>query len=149
MFFSEHNWQSKIRGFVNVLEEYSDLANWPGPETSDIVFDDTNFDLYKILRDLGYFAQGELPKRAFRFQIEVKTTVLRLEEEFHMSQKQVDLMNNTAPTMYSNREKIFIIARVFNLGRADMGLKLYVDPARLRSNGELIFETSYKVRPRR
>lgn len=43
---------------------------------------------------------------------------------------------------------IYIILPVFNLGKDDMGMRLYVDPAMMKDNGELIFEPeSYTVIP--
>lgn len=42
--------------------------------------------------------------------------------------------------------KIYIILRVFNVGKANMGMRLYVDPATMKEDGELIFEPeSYTV----
>ena len=41
--------------------------------------------------------------------------------------------------------EVYIILRVFNLGQENMGMRVYVDPAR---NGELVFEAdSFTVKP--
>lgn len=45
-------------------------------------------------------------------------------------------------------DKIYIIARVYYLGKPEMGVKLYVDPASLRQKGKLIFRADkYSVVP--
>lgn len=44
---------------------------------------------------------------------------------------------------------VYIIFRVFNLGRNNLGVKLYVDPEAHRLRGDLVFESqSWTVRPR-
>ena len=44
--------------------------------------------------------------------------------------------------------EIYIIARVFNLGQDNMGMRLYVDPASMKYSRELIFQpNSYVVTP--
>ena len=45
-------------------------------------------------------------------------------------------------------DAVYLIARVFNLGLAGMGLKLYMDPANLRRKGKVVFRTDqYEVFP--
>lgn len=148
--FSRANWQSKIRSLVNVLDDYKDLRSYSSIiETADIVYHDRNNELFEILRARGHFTNVQTPPDPFTFQIEVKTSTSNLETEFFVSQRQVNLMEN-AKTMDSLGQSrvCYIIARVFNLGRKDMGFALYVNPAQLREDGFLIFEsTSYKVRP--
>ena len=36
--------------------------------------------------------------------------------------------------------EIYMILRVYNLGRPDMGLRILMDPATMKQNGELSFE---------
>lgn len=43
---------------------------------------------------------------------------------------------------------IYIILRVFNLGQDNIGMRLYVDPATMKREGQLLFEpSSYIVTP--
>jgi hypothetical protein len=46
-----------------------------------------------------------------------------------------------------NQDTIYVIFRVFNLNNDDIGLKIYVDPERLKQTGELMFtwNRSYKT----
>lgn len=44
--------------------------------------------------------------------------------------------------------EIYIILRVFNLGQDNIGMRLYVDPATMKRNGQLKFDAaSYIVTP--
>lgn len=44
--------------------------------------------------------------------------------------------------------EVYVILRVYNLGRENMGMKIYVDPAKLESSGALRFEADqYTVSP--
>lgn len=44
---------------------------------------------------------------------------------------------------------VYIIFRVFNLGRNNLGVKLYVDPEAHRLRGNLVFESqTWTVQPR-
>ena len=44
--------------------------------------------------------------------------------------------------------EVYLFARVYSLGYSGMGLKLYLDPARLRLDGELEFRAEkYTVTP--
>jgi len=46
------------------------------------------------------------------------------------------------------KKEVYIIIRVYNLGQANMGVRLYVDPEGLRQRGELNFTAeSYTVAP--
>jgi hypothetical protein len=38
-----------------------------------------------------------------------------------------------------NNKTVYVIFRVYNLGRADMGLKIYLDPETLRFDNRLSF----------
>lgn len=41
---------------------------------------------------------------------------------------------------------VYVILRVFNLGKKDMDIQIYVDPATMEKNGDLLFEgESYTV----
>lgn len=42
--------------------------------------------------------------------------------------------------------EVYVILRVFNLGKKDMDVQIYADPATMEKNGELLFEgESYTV----
>ena len=42
--------------------------------------------------------------------------------------------------------EVYVILRVFNLGRRDMDMRIYVDPATMRREKKLIFQAeSYSV----
>ena len=48
----------------------------------------------------------------------------------------------------NSRDVVYIIFRLFNLGKDDMGLRLYVDPAQHEANGSLLFTaTEWTVVP--
>lgn len=45
-----------------------------------------------------------------------------------------------------NQDTIYVIFRVFNLNHDDVGLKIFVDPERLRQTGELMFTWNQSYR---
>ena len=49
--------------------------------------------------------------------------------------------STNGPSGDQNQHVIYIIFRVYNLGRQSMGLKLYVDPEEHRRQGKLSFTT--------
>lgn len=45
--------------------------------------------------------------------------------------------------------EVYIILRVYNLGQANMGMRVYIDPASWEKKGHLVFDAeSYTVKPR-
>lgn len=82
------------------------------------------------------------------YYIEVKATTGNLNFPFYASQNQFDTMEDMKLTGGSASDKVYLIARVFNLGHSGMGLKFYLDPVKLRSDGELQFRADkYLVYP--
>jgi hypothetical protein len=137
-----------------VHERYRDLPGVPGPETADLVYADESGDLTWELIVHGYFGETEtaaatmLQGRRPTYFIEVKTTTVGCEMPFFCSQNQVDMMEEMRLVDGQPADRVYMIARVFNLGSSGMGLKLYLDPATLRANGELEFRADkYVVTP--
>jgi hypothetical protein len=141
-------WQSTIRYKANVLDEYRCLQAWPGSETADIVYPDSSSVLTTRLISCGYL-QSELWRDAKpTYYIEVKTTTEEHEHPFFCSQKQFDMMESMRLSNDKVSGEVYIIARVFKLGKEGMGYRLYVDPATLKAQGRLKFESNqYAVTP--
>lgn len=76
------------------------------------------------------------------YYIEVKATDGPHERPFFCSQSQVHLMGEMRPVSVEGSDKVYLIVRVSTLGGMfGTGLKIYLDPATLRRNGELEFKT--------
>ena len=67
------------------------------------------------------------------FYIEVKTTTSACEDRFYMSGAQYARMQQRSS------ENIYVLFRVFNIDKADIGLRIFVDPEMARQRGELTF----------
>jgi hypothetical protein len=131
-----------------VHESYQGLARWPGSETSDIVYEDHRGILTQLLIEKGYLTNSIWAGRSPTFYIEVKTTVSLLGTQFYCSQNQYDLMENMKLCEDRSSSDIYLIARVYSLGDSRMGLKLYLDPANLRRERQLVFRAEkYFVTP--
>ncbi|KIW01104.1 uncharacterized protein PV09_07391 [Verruconis gallopava] len=146
--FCRDNWQSKLRQKISVHDSYSDMMPWTGTESSDIVYNDGEGALTNLLIDRGYLDvrlwRGGRP----RYHIEVKATIGENETPFYVSQSQFTMMEDMMLPENDSSETIYLIARVFWLGSRGMGIKLYVDPARLRLKRELEFKTDmFEVTP--
>ncbi|KAF2810106.1 uncharacterized protein BDZ99DRAFT_442610 [Mytilinidion resinicola] len=146
--FTLANWQSTIRHRVAVHERYYDLTRWFGPETADIVYRDREGTLTHLLIEAGYLQASTWSHKTPEYYIEVKTTVGMLDTPFYCSQPQYERMESMRLLGNVASNKVYLVARVFSLGDCGMGLKLYMDPATLRSDQELIFKTDkYSVTP--
>ncbi|KAF1816496.1 hypothetical protein P152DRAFT_428616 [Eremomyces bilateralis CBS 781.70] len=146
--FGRHNWQSTIRGRAKVHKRYSDIQNWAGSETADIVYQDRDCTLTKLLVEKGYLRADVWADHSPEYYIEVKTTVSTLKTPFYCSQLQYDRMETMRLVGNIASDKIYLVARVFALGDSGMGLKLYLDPATLRSERQLDFRAEkYSVTP--
>jgi hypothetical protein len=56
--------------------------------------------------------------------------------------------STNGPTGDQNQTVVYVLFRVFSLGRSSMGLKIYVDPAEQRRVGKLSFTSEkYAVAP--
>lgn len=85
--FSQSNWQSTIRKYVNIHEDYHDLEPWKGAETADITYDDKEGEFTKLLVENQYLDDiwiGATPK----YYLEVKTTTKECETRFFVSKSQ-------------------------------------------------------------
>jgi hypothetical protein len=64
-----------------------------------------------------------------------------VDNPFFCSQSQFDRMEAMEiPDSDEGADKVYLIARVFGVGRSRMGLKLYLDPWKLRRARKLRFE---------
>lgn len=97
----------------------------------------------------GYFAFDAMLNRTPTIYIEVKTTVGQSEVPFICTQSQFDLMEDLCQSDTEMADSIYLIARVYKLGSLNVGLTLYVDPAKLRTQKHLRFAADrYIVTPR-
>lgn len=133
------SWQSRIRHLVSPHHLYTGITQWTGVETTDIVYNDKDSQLTKLLVQSGHLThlwQGRTPT----FYIEVKTTMGDVSNPFFCSQNQFERMERTEMSVFDfNKNEIYLIARVCGLGRSRMGLKLYLDPWSLRRTQQLKF----------
>ncbi|KAK4695759.1 hypothetical protein P7C71_g2041, partial [Lecanoromycetidae sp. Uapishka_2] len=148
--FGHENWKSTVRKEVCVHEKYANMGPWIGAETADITYEDEgDYALTNLLINHGYSLGDYLEYGArLKYYLEVKTTLKGCETRFYMSKAQYQRMQRMALSPNRQSTEVYIILRVFNLGQENMGMRLYVDPANLERNGELIFEAeSYTVKP--
>ncbi|KAF2187478.1 hypothetical protein K469DRAFT_749209 [Zopfia rhizophila CBS 207.26] len=147
--FGLGNWQSKIRHFIRAHHDYHNLENWHGSEeTSDIVYDDCEGKLTTLLIDHAYLNSTHWTGRHPTYYIEVKATPSSLNAPFFVRSKQYGLMESMILPEDGVSENVYLVARVFNLGLPEMGLKLYLDPASLRRDRRLLFKPNkYEVTP--
>ncbi|KAL4968127.1 uncharacterized protein BDV14DRAFT_206779 [Aspergillus stella-maris] len=137
--FSRENWKSTIRKHVNIHEDYTDLEPWNGRETADITYNDTESILTSVLIDKGYLDSIWLGTKP-RFYLEVKATTYSCDEPFYMSKHQFERMNNMSAVEPNQEDaRLYIIFRVYNLGRDDVRMQIYVNPGLMRERGELLF----------
>ena len=147
--FSVGNWKNTIRGRVCVHDDYQSVVNWVGAETADNVYHDRHHKFTKKLIRCGYLDRA-WRRRAPTYYIEVKTTPNSLCTLFFCSHPQVVRMDDMSLlASYPISNDIYLIFRVFNLGNASgTGLKIYFDPATLKSQGDLNLRADkYAVTP--
>ncbi|EXF75687.1 hypothetical protein CFIO01_04620 [Colletotrichum fioriniae PJ7] len=137
--FSRSSWQSTIRKYVTVHPEYVGMSPWSGRETSDIVYQDTSNRLTALFIDKNYLREQPRGSTAggLKYFIEVKTSTAACETPFYMSKAQYQRMRDQVMT--ENSDTVYVIFRVYNLGQANMGLKVYLDPETLRRSEQLKF----------
>jgi hypothetical protein len=90
-YFGRHNWESSIRHFVKVHEDYANLKPLKNPkkrEEADIVFEDSAGKLTAILIDNGYLDSAVWKNAKPKYYIEVKTTRKECATKFFMSKSQ-------------------------------------------------------------
>ncbi|KAJ3494321.1 hypothetical protein NLG97_g4156 [Lecanicillium saksenae] len=130
------NWQSRIRTWVNIHPDYTDLQPWNNRETSDFVYDDTAGEFTAHLVDRGYLSSSEWGGACPKYFIEVKSTTSVCGTPFYMSGNQYDLMQSKHQSQ--DRSEVYMILRVFGL-RGLLGMCAYLDPEEMRQNGQLLF----------
>ncbi|GFF32149.1 conserved hypothetical protein [Aspergillus udagawae] len=140
--FCRDNWQSTIRKYVNLHEDYTDLEPWNGRETADITYSDREGILTALFIDKGYLDATWTGARPHYF-LEIKTTTSSWETPFYMSRYQYERMRTMRPvdTGPDNQLSVYVIFRVYNLGRDSVGMKVYVNPGLMEMSGELVFMT--------
>ncbi|PYI03189.1 hypothetical protein BO78DRAFT_452009 [Aspergillus sclerotiicarbonarius CBS 121057] len=86
--FSRDNWQSSIREYVRLHDEYADMQPWNGRETADITYSDSEGVLTSILIDKGYLRSDRWSGKTPKYYLEVKSTTSSCETPFYMSKYQ-------------------------------------------------------------
>ncbi|KAI0430299.1 hypothetical protein F5Y09DRAFT_233056 [Xylaria sp. FL1042] len=139
--FPRTRWQSIIRTYVTVHKDYADMGPWTGIESADFVYTDFDSVLTAILIDNGYLDKGVWKGREPTYYIDVKTTTGASETPFMMSKSQCKRMKNktNGPKGKDKQDSIYVVFRVFNLGKQSMGCAIYVDPDAMRVKGALNF----------
>ncbi|KUL86125.1 hypothetical protein ZTR_07715 [Talaromyces verruculosus] len=140
--FSRDNWQSTIRHYVSIHDEYADLTPWVGRETADITYHDSDGILTNLLVDKGYLAASPWLGRRPRYFLEVKATTGDCDSAFYMSKHQYARMQtySNGDSGYEQLNYIYVIFRVFNVGKESIDMKVYVDPEVMRTRNELKFK---------
>lgn len=142
-------WQSRIRHLVSVHSQCSNVTQWVGEDTADIVYADEESQLTNLLIRAGYLAINSWYHRTPTYHIEVKTTMGDVNFPFFCSQGQFERMEEMELSdLDQSSNEVYMIARVFGLGRSRMSLKLYLDPWNLRKTHRLKFDAGvYTVTP--
>ncbi|KAJ5691418.1 hypothetical protein N7488_012153 [Penicillium malachiteum] len=137
------NWPSTIRHLVKMHSNHADIKPWNGPETADIVYNDTEGRFTALLIFNGYLYPIKWINRRPKYFIEVKATAGPPETSFHMSKHQFEQMGEMhKKNNASDYSEVYMICRVFYLDGPDIGMCVYVDPEQLRQSGELQFMSS-------
>ncbi|KOC14318.1 hypothetical protein AFLA70_555g000420 [Aspergillus flavus AF70] len=139
--FSRENWQSTIRKYVRLHEDYTDLEPWGGRETADLVYTDSEGTLTSFLVAKDYLSSERWAGKRPRFYLEVKSTTSTCETPFFMSKYQYERMQTFSEdeSESSEPDAIYIIFRVFNIGTDSVSMRVYVDPERMRRRRHLVF----------
>ncbi|KAH8649338.1 hypothetical protein BX600DRAFT_474958 [Xylariales sp. PMI_506] len=76
-----------------------------------------------------------------KYSIEVKTTTDTCEAPFYMSNSQYIRMQRQSVNnnFTSPPDKLYVIFRVYTLGRSSIGLRVLIDPEQMRQTGALQF----------
>ncbi|GAB1196804.1 hypothetical protein APSETT444_006081 [Aspergillus pseudonomiae] len=88
--FSRESWQSTIRQYIQLHEDYIDLQPWCGRETADLVYTDSEGILTSFLIAKGYLSSKMWAGKSPRFYLEVKSTTSSCETPFYMSKYQYE-----------------------------------------------------------
>ncbi|KAB8229009.1 uncharacterized protein BDW43DRAFT_289566 [Aspergillus alliaceus] len=139
--FSRENWQSTIRQYIQLHEDYIDLQPWCGRETADLVYTDSEGIMTSFLIAKGYLSSELWAGKRPRFYLEVKSTTSSCETPFYMSKYQYERMQSSSEDASGTggSERIYIIFRVFNIGTNSVAMKVFVDPESMRRSRHLLF----------
>ncbi|KAK2601141.1 hypothetical protein N8I77_010611 [Diaporthe amygdali] len=133
--FSMHQWQSTIRHYAAAHPDYADIRQWSGRETSDLTYQDVQGDFTRLLIDSGYLDEELWGHRRPMYFLEVKTTTGPCNTPFFVSKGQYERIRNHKDTT----DTVYIIIRVFQVGSDDVRARVYLNPARLADDGQLLF----------
>lgn len=86
--FSRDNWQSTIRKYARLHDEYSDMQPWQGRETADFTYTDTGGGFTSLLIEKGYLSPDAWTGKRPQYFIEVKSTTASWDTPFYMSKHQ-------------------------------------------------------------
>ncbi|KAI1499875.1 hypothetical protein F5X99DRAFT_388501 [Biscogniauxia marginata] len=138
---SREIWQSTIRKYVTVHPDYADMLPWNGQEMADIIYTDSDSALTNAFIENGYLRRSIWEGRKPTYYIEVKTTTGPCQTPFFLSKPQYKRMQDRSNglTRTENPETIYVVFRVFNLGRDSIDFSIYVDPHFMKEQGSLKF----------
>lgn len=146
--FTLANWRSTIRHEVRVHHKYRTIEQWIGSETADIVYEDTSSIFTNFLIGQGYLPAETWTDATPKYFLEVKTTLKGCAEKFWVSKSQYVRMQRMRLEPGRVARKVYAVLRVFNLDSRDIGLRVYLDPETLKTDGVLEFTAeSYSVKP--
>ncbi|KAJ3467638.1 hypothetical protein MRS44_005202 [Fusarium solani] len=142
--FSLQNWRSTIRKYVTEHPDYTDIQPWNHRETSDLEYNDSEGALTELMIDNGYLERDIWENKKPRYYLEVKTTTGPCEAPFYMSKSQYRLIHECQ----DSEDKIYVVFRVYEVEKAAVQLRVYVNPARLERSGHLTYTAeTWSVRP--
>ncbi|KAF8857980.1 hypothetical protein BDZ45DRAFT_704937 [Acephala macrosclerotiorum] len=140
--FGRHNWESTIRRYVIIHENYRDMQEWRGSEAVDITYDDTEGEFTQLLIANGYLDGSIWAHAKPKYFLEVKTTTKECASRFFLSKSQYRRMQRMKLSFQVPAE-VYIILRVSNLDKDKIEIRLYLDPAGMEERGELQFTLEF------
>ncbi|KAF9762845.1 hypothetical protein IL306_003313 [Fusarium sp. DS 682] len=134
--FALNNWKSTLRHYAQAHPEYAEIQSPSGRETSDLIYDDVEGVLTKLLIDNGYLSKEEWENERPRYLLEVKSTTGPCHAPFFVSKRQYQRIYEHQ----HDKKTIYVILRVYDIGKPSVSLRLYVNPAELEATKkELVF----------
>ncbi|KAL2065322.1 hypothetical protein VTL71DRAFT_2991 [Oculimacula yallundae] len=144
--FGRHNWESTIRKFVTVHEDYQGMERWTGSETADITYNDDEGEFTQLLIANGYLDGSIWAAAKPKYFLEVKTTTKACATKLFVSKSQYRRMQGMRLGAHASDE-VYIILRVFNLDKENIDMRLYVDPAGMEDREVKFTPESYSMVP--
>ncbi|KAM0556994.1 hypothetical protein ACHAPJ_005673 [Fusarium lateritium] len=134
--FSLGNWKSTIRGYAQAHPEYANIQSpTGGREIADLVYDDAEGTLTSLFIDNGYLTKEDWEGKKPKYLLEVKSTTGPCHAPFFMSKRQYQRIYDHQ----HDASTVYVILRVFNVGKASVQLRIYVNPAQLEEDDQLVF----------